>query len=280
MNGRTFIHLFFIVLGAIMAAYAIEAVLIPNNIIDGGVVGISMMIADSTGIALGLLLVALNLPFLYLGYKQIGKTFALSGLFGIVVMSVATRFLHHVEPLTHHEFLSPVFGGLMLGAGIGIVIKNGGLLDGTEAVAILINKKSSFSVGEIVLAVNVMIFSVAWGVYGFDTAMLSLVAYFVAFKTIDLIEKGFSDSKSVYIISENYEEIGSAINDRLGRGVTYLNGEGGFSGNSKKVIFAVITRLEETKLKAIILEKDDQAFLAIADINEVRGGRFKKRDIH
>jgi uncharacterized membrane-anchored protein YitT (DUF2179 family) len=222
----------------------------------------------------------LNLPFLVVGYKQIGKTFALSTLYGVTIMSIGTTLLHPVKPLTYSPFLAPVIGGVILGIGIGLVIRNGGSLDGTEIVAILLSKKLPFSVGEFVMFLNVFILGSAGFVYSWDSAMYSIIAYYIAFKMIDVTIEGFDESKSVWIISDEAREVGDAIMSRLGRGVTYLQGEGGFTGGNKRVIFCVITRLEEAKLKSIVLELDPAAFLAVGNIHDVRGGRFKKRDIH
>jgi uncharacterized membrane-anchored protein YitT (DUF2179 family) len=224
--------------------------------------------------------VLLNLPFLFIGYKQIGKTFALTTLCGVILMSAGTEALVPVPPVTLDPLLAAVFGGMILGTGVGLVIRAGGSLDGTEIVAILLNKKTPFSVGEVVMFFNVFILGSAGFVFGWDHAMYSLIAYYIAFKMIDLTIEGFNESKFVWIISDHYKTIGDALLHRLGRGVTYLNGEGGFSGGSKKVVFCVITRLEEAKLKAIVDELDSSAFLAIGNIHDVRGGRFKKKDIH
>ncbi|TNJ67680.1 YitT family protein [Paenibacillus hemerocallicola] len=270
----------FIFLGAALVSVGLEIFLVPNNIIDGGVVGISIICQHLTGLPLGLFLTLINLPFLLLGYKQIGKTFAISTLYGVIVMSIGTALLHPVEPLTIDPLLAAVFGGIILGIGVGIVIRVGGSLDGTEIVAILLNKKSPFSVGEIVMFFNFFILGSAGFVFGWDRAMYSLIAYYIAFKMIDLTIEGFDESKSVWIISEDAKMLGDAILQRLGRGVTYLNGEGGFSGDDKQVIFAVITRLEQAKLKSIVEELDPGAFLAIGNIHDVKGGRFKKKDIH
>ncbi len=273
-------RIIFITLGATLMAVALEIFLVPNNIIDGGIVGISIIASYLTDVPLGLFLFLLNLPFLFLGYKQIGKTFALSTLYGVSVMSLDTVLLHSVPPLTNNLFLVTVFGGVLLGVGVGLVIRFGGSLDGTEIVAILVNKKTPFSVGEIVMFFNVFIMITAGFVFTWDRAMYSLIAYYIAFKLIDVTIEGFDESKAVWIISEESTEIGEAIMDRLGRGVTYLNGEGAFTGYSKRVIFCVINRLEEAKLKLIVHELDPQAFLAVGNIHDVKGGRFKKKDIH
>jgi len=269
-----------ITLGAALMAVGLEIFLVPNNVIDGGITGISIMLSYVTGWKLGMFLFILNIPFFFIGYKQIGKTFALSTLYGIIILSIGTTLLHPVPAFTQDILLATVFGGIVLGIGVGLVIRYGGSLDGTEILAILFNKKLPFSVGEIIMFFNLFILACAGFVFTWDRAMYSLIAYFVAYKTIDITITGLDESKSVWIISDNAKQIGDAIMNRLGRGVTYINGEGAYSGDDKKVIFCVINRLEEAKLKEIVTENDDSAFLAVADIAEVRGGRFKKKDIH
>ncbi|MFX3636171.1 MAG: YitT family protein [Candidatus Pristimantibacillus sp.] len=275
-----FRRVLFITVGALLVSVGLEIFLVPNHIIDGGIVGISIIVSHLMGMPLGIFLFVLNLPFLVLGYKQIGKTFAMSTLYGVTVMSIGTFLLHPVPPLTEEYFLAAIFGGFILGVGVGLVIRFGGSLDGTEIIAILLNKRLPFSVGEIVMFFNLFILCSAGFVFGWDRAMFSLVAYYIAFKMIDLTIEGFEESKAVWIISEESNEIGSAIMSRLGRGVTYLHGEGGFTGGQKRIIFCVITRLEEAKMKSIVHELDPVAFLAVGNIHDVKGGRFKKRDIH
>ncbi|SCW54436.1 Uncharacterized membrane-anchored protein YitT, contains DUF161 and DUF2179 domains [Paenibacillus tianmuensis] len=271
---------FFIVLGAALVSVGLENFLVPNKIIDGGIVGISIISSHLSGIPIGVFLLLLNLPFLFIGYKQIGKTFALSTLFAVALMSLGTWLLHPVPPLTNDPLLAAVFGGIIVGIGVGMVIRSGGSLDGTEILAIVFSKKMPFSVGEVVMFFNLFILSSAGFVFGWDHAMYSLIAYYIAFKLIDITIEGFDESKSVWIISENSRELGDAIMNRLGRGVTYLQGEGGFTGGNKLVIFCVINRLEEAKLKSIVEETDEAAFLAVGNIHDVQGGRFKKKDIH
>jgi len=277
---KIFQRILLITLGAALMAVGLEIFLVPNNVIDGGITGISIMLSYITGWKLGVFIFILNIPFFFIGYKQIGKTFALSTLYGIIVLSIGTTLLHPVPAFTQDILLATVFGGIVLGMGVGMVIRYGGSLDGTEILAILFNNKLPFSVGEIIMFFNLFILGSAGFLFSWDRAMYSLIAYFVAYKTIDITITGLDESKSVWIISDNAKQIGDAILNRLGRGVTYINGEGAYSGDDKKVIFCVINRLEEAKLKEIVTENDDSAFLAVADIAEVRGGRFKKRDIH
>lgn len=269
-----------IIIGALLMATGLEIFLIPNQVIDGGITGISIMLSHLTGLNLGVFLFLLNLPFVFMGHKQIGKTFAFSTIFGILTLSILTTLFHPIPAFTDDILLATIFGGMALGVGVGLVIRYGGALDGTEILAILVNKKIPFSVGEIVMFFNVFILGAAGFVFSWDRAMYSILAYVIASKAIDTVVNGFEQSKSVWIISEQQEELGEAINSQLGRGVTYLHGEGAYTGDNKKVIFCIINRLEEAKLKSLIEELDPAAFLAVADITEVRGGRFKKRDIH
>lgn len=274
------IKYFWLFIGSIITAVGLEIFLVPNNIIDGGVVGISIMASSLTGQPLGVFLVLLNIPFLYLGYKQIGKTFAISTTFAIISLSVWTSYFHPVAEITHDLFLAAIFGGIVTGLGVGMIIRSGGSLDGTEIVAIIMDKRSGFSVGEIVMFINLFILSSAGLVFGWDRAMYSLVAYFIIAKVIDVVIKGLDESNGVMIITENPDEIAAALMARLGRGVTILHGEGGYTGDPKKVLYCVVTRLEVDKLKAIVLEKDDSSFVTIHQVHDIIGGRFKKKAIH
>ncbi|EKU48148.1 YitT family protein [Staphylococcus massiliensis] len=270
----------FLTIGAVLMAVGLELFLVPNKLLDGGIVGISIILSHLTGVKLGIFIFVLNLPFFFLGYKQIGKTFALSTLYAITVLSVSTALLHPVPPFIQEKFLVTIFGGAILGIGVGLVIRYGGSLDGTEILSILINKKVPFSVGEIVMIINFFIFTVAGFIFTWESAMFSVIAYFIAFKMIDTILLGIDESKAVWVISDEYKEIGEAINARLGRGVTYLHGEGAYSGEDRRVVFCVITRLEEAKLKDIVMELDEKAFLSIGNVSEVYGGHHRKKDIH
>ena len=270
-----------IIIGAVIAAYALEAVLIPNSVIDGGVTGVSIMGNYLFDIPLGILLFVLNIPFIYLGYKQVGKTFALLSI-GIAALSVSTVLLHHIDPIlsANDPLLVVLSGGVMLGVGIGIVLRNGGALDGAEVLAVLVSRKVPFSVGDIILFINAFIFIGAGFIYGLESALYSATTYYIAKIVIDVIQVGLEKSKSVRVVSKHSEEIGAAIQDRLGRGVTYSSGRGGFTNETMDIVTCVITRMEENKLITIIKEKDPGAFVVITDVAEVRGGSFKKRDIH
>ena len=268
-----------IILGAALSSVGLEIFLIPNNIIDGGIVGISIMSSYLTHFPLGIFTFGLNLPFLIMGYRQIGKTFVLSTLFAIICLSVGVSLLHPISGLTHDVFLAAIFGGIINGAGVGLIIRAGGSLDGTEMIAIIFDKKISFSIGEIVMFFNVFILGSAGFLYGWDRAMYSLVTYFIAFKVIDIVVEGFDSSKGVMIVSDCYSDIAAALTDRLGRGVTLLEGQGGYSKLETTVIYVVVSRLEITKLKSIVLGFDSDALITIGNV-EVAGKKYRKKAIH
>jgi uncharacterized membrane-anchored protein YitT (DUF2179 family) len=267
-------------IGSIIYAAGLEIFLIPNNVIDGGVVGIAIMASHFTHLPLGLFLIVINLPFVYLGYKQIGKTFTLSTIFAIVSLSYWSNIFLPIPGLTNDLFLASVFGGIIVGIGVGLIVRYGGSLDGTEIVAILLDKRTSFSVGEVVMMMNLFILSTAGLVFGWDRAMYSLVAYFIASKVIDITIEGLDESKAVFIVSDKSEDIADALMARLGRGVTVLQGKGGYSGAEKSILYVVITRLEIAKLKSLVADHDDNAFITVNDVHDVMGGAFRKRAIH
>lgn len=269
-----------LIIGSLIYSAGLEIFLVPNNIIDGGIVGISIMASYLTGIPFGVYMLVLNLPFLYLGYKQIGKTFAISTIISIIALSIFSEFLEPVPRITEDYFLAAIFGGIIAGAGVGLVIRQGGSLDGTEITAIILDRKTSFSVGEVVMFFNLFILGAAGFVFGWDKAMYSLVAYFIISKMIDVVLKGLDESYAVMIVSDEYEEIADALMHRLGRGVTYLHGQGAYTGDDKQVLYCVVTRLEVVKLKEIALEKDEAAFVTINPVHDIVGGRFKKKSVY
>ncbi len=269
-----------IFIGSVIAAVGLEIFLIPNSIIDGGIVGISIITSFITDLPMGLFTFLFNIPFLFIGYKQIGKTFVITSLFAIISFSIFTLIFHPVPGLTDDILLATVFGGIILGAGVGLILRYGGSIDGTEIIAIIFTRGSMFSIGQIVLICNVIIFTFAAFVLGWDRALYSMLAYFLAHKTIDIVIEGFDEAKAVMIITENADEIASAINDRLGRGVTYLEGKGAYSKDKKEVLYSVVSRLEVSKLVSIINDKDKNAFVTIHDVSDVMGGTQRKRAIH
>lgn len=270
------------IIGALIYTIGLDLFLVPNTIIDGGVVGISLMAATLSGYSFSIFVVLINLPFLYLGYRVIGKSFTLSTLFAIVWMAIFSLFAHDVAPVTTDPFLGSIFGGIILGIGVGLIIRNGGSLDGSEVVSIIFDNRSSFSVGELVMGMNLVILGAAGFVYSWNSAMYSLIAYFIAYKMIDVTITGLEESKGVMIITDesNSPAIADALNARLGRGVTVLYGEGGYLKQPKHALYSVVTRLEITKLKDIVYETDPSAFITISDVHDVFGGQFGKKNIH
>jgi uncharacterized membrane-anchored protein YitT (DUF2179 family) len=269
----------FLILGSILVSVGLEIFLIPNNIIDGGMTGISIMASHITKIELGVFIFILNLPFVIVGYKQIGKTFAISTVFSVTCLSIGVTLLHPVPGLTQDILLATIFGGVIMGAGVGLIIRNGGSLDGTEIIAIILEKRSPFSIGEIVMFFNLFILGSSGFMFGWDRAMYSLIAYFIAFKTIDITVEGLNESKSVIIVSEKHKDISEAIMARLGRGITLLDGKGAYSGTKTNVIYVVLSRLEIAKLKNIVNGFDEDALITITSV-EGAGKRYKKKAIH
>ena len=259
------------ILGALIYTVGLDLFLVPNSIIDGGIVGISLMAAELSGISFSIFVVPFNLPFLYLG-------FTLSTLFSIIWMAIFSTIAHRFTPITTDPFLGAIFGGIILGIGVGLIIRNGGSLDGSEIVAIIFDKRSTFSVGEIVMAMNLVILGAAGFVYSWNSAMYSLIAYFIAYKMIDVTITGLEESKGVMIITDadNSKIIADALNANLNRGVTIMYGEGGYLKQPKHVLYSVVTRLEITRLKDTVYEVDPTAFITIQDVHDVFGGRFTK----
>lgn len=277
---KTIKKYFLFELGAFLAATGLEEFLVPNKIIDGGITGVSIISSYLSNLPLGIFIFILNIPFLIFGYKQIGKTFMISTLFSVTSLAFWVSFLHPVPSITNDMLLATVFGGMILGIGVGIIIRYGGSLDGTEIIAIFLNKRTSFSVGEIVMFFNLFIFAGAGFVFGWDRAMYSVIAYFIAYKMMDITIDGLDESKAVFIVSKKSTEIAEVITARLGRGVTFLEAKGGFTGTPKNAIYSVVTRLEIVKLKTIVNDIDPEAFVTISDVADVMGGKHKKRNIH
>lgn len=268
-----------IIVGAALYSIGLEIFLIPNNVIDGGTVGISIMINHFTQIPLGVLTFIINVPFFIIGYKQIGKTFTISTLFSVICYSIGISILKPIPGITNDILLASVFGGVIVGLGVGIIIRSGGSTDGTEIIAIILDKRSSFSVGQIVMFFNFFILAAAGFIFGWDRSMYSLMAYFIAIKIIDIIVEGLDESKAVIIISEKQDDISRAIMARLGRGITLLNGKGGYMGAPQEVIYVIVSRLEIFKLKSIVYGFDENALMTIGNV-ETLGKGFKKRAIH
>ncbi|WP_420869793.1 YitT family protein [Cohnella ginsengisoli] len=270
-----------VIIGAFITAYGLEAVLIPNNVSDGGVTGLSIVGSELIELPLGLLIAVLNIPFIFLGYKQIGKSFAINSVLGIASLAIGTITMHHIKPILEGDtLLVTVVGGIIIGFGMGLALRNGGALDGIDMLAVLLSRKLPFGTSDLILFLNAFVFIVVSTVFGLQGAIMSGIAYYIASKVIHIVEEGLSGAKTFKIISKHPETMVETIRDRLGRGATYNVVEGGYSNEQFKEITCVINRLEESKMKEIIYEIDPSAFVMVYDVAEVKGGNFKKHDIH
>ncbi len=272
---RFLLSLFLITIGAVISAASLELILIPNSMIDGGMNGISIIINKLFGGPLGLIIFIVNLPFLILGYKHLGKKFLIKAGYAMILFSILLEVFNKYNPLIDDTLLATVYGGIMLGFGVGLIIKEGGCLDGTEIVAILLTKKRSLSVGQVVFGFNIVIYSLAIFVFGADRALYSLLTYFVSYKVIDVVSDGLNSAKAAFIITDDGTEIASAILKKLGRTVTLLSGEGIVSHGDKQVLYTVITRFEVSVLRDILDEVSASSFVTIFDVSEIIGNHIK-----
>ena len=271
---KTLISFIMLTVGAILSAYALETFLIPNTILDGGVTGISIIISKLTKIPLSFLVLILNIPLIYIGYKNMGKSFLIKAVYSMVLFSIFLSYFGYFESVTEQILLATVYGGALLGVGVGLVIHFGGCIDGTESVALVISKKTYLSVGQIVLIFNLIIYSVAGIIFGIDRAMYSLLTYFITFKVIDFVSEGIDQTKSALIITEKGTDMANEIYKRLGRTVTKIKGSGLISGE-KEVLYCVLTRMEVSVLKKICNEMDESSFISISDVSEIIGEHIK-----
>ena len=268
--------LFFITIGAFITAFALESFLLPNKVIDGGIIGISMIVNQLTHWNLGLLIIILNTPFILLAFKKMGKMFVFLTAYANIILAFALNIFHHYK-VTNDITLATVFGGIVLGIGVGLILKNESSLDGTEILSLLVSKKFGCSVGEFIMGINVIIYLAAGKVFSWESAMYSILTYFIASKVIDAVMEGLNSSKSVRIISDDAGLIGNALIEKLDISITYLKGIGGYSGQDKDIIYCVISRLELPKMIEITKEIDSHAFISVVDVHETYGGRFRKR---
>src|SRR5215203_971938 len=275
-----FSDLLFITLGILSATFGLKGFLIPNNFIDGGATGIALLIRQLTGAGLGVMLILVNIPFLLLGLGVIGKNFAIKATLAITGLALAAAFIN-LDPVTDDKLLVAIFGGFFLGAGIGLTIRGGAVIDGTEVVALYLSKRFGTTVGDIITIINIIIFAVAAYFISIDIALYAMVTYLAASKTVDFVIEGIEEYTGVTIISPHNEEIKEMIINKLGRGITVYKGKGGFGKmghtDDKNIIYTVITRLEISKLNTEIQKIDRNAFVIMTTIKDVKGGMIKKR---
>jgi uncharacterized membrane-anchored protein YitT (DUF2179 family) len=278
------LQLLLLLAGVFSAALGLKGFLLPNGFIDGGVTGISLLVSQLSGMSLSLLIIVINIPFIILGYYQLGPAFALRTLLTILCLSGALLVVSF-PPLTQDKLLIAVFGGFFLGAGVGLAMRGGGVLDGTEILAVYISRKLPGSIGDIILIINVLIFGVAAWLLSVETALYSILAYLSAARTVDFVLVGIEEYTSLTIISFHSTEIRQLITDKLHRGATVYECTQGFGSHGHQhlkieAIFTVITRLEVISLVKEIHAIDPQAFVVMQSVSDARGGLIKKRALH
>lgn len=270
----------FIFFGIFAAAFGLESFLLPNRFIDGGATGISLLVSEITEIPLAILIIFVNIPFLFMAYKTIGKQFAIKTLLAILGLAMVLALINFPE-VTQDKLLVAVFGGFFLGAGIGMSIRGGSVLDGTEILAIYLSKKLGVKIGDVIILINIFIFLAAAYLLSIEAALYSMLTYLAASKTLDFVVDGIEEYTGVTIISSKSEAIRQMISEKLGRGLTIYKASGGYgkkgAQNEYDVIYTVITRLEIRKLTVEIERIDEKAFVVMSSINDTRGGMIKKR---
>lgn len=273
-----------IVLGVFSAGFGLNGFLLPNSFIDGGVTGISLLVAEITQQPLSILIILINLPFLLIGFSQIGKRFALKSVLAIIALAAVVHFIHY-PTITSDKLLIAVFGGFFLGAGIGLAMRGGAVLDGTEILAIYLSKRISSTIGDVILIFNVIIFSFGAYILSIEVALYAVLTYLAASKTIDFVIEGVEEYIGVSIISEESDAVRLMIINEMQRGVTIYSGKRGFTPAGENpenidVIYTVITRLEISRLKSEIDAIDKNAFIIMNSVKDTIGGMIKKRPLH
>jgi uncharacterized membrane-anchored protein YitT (DUF2179 family) len=270
----------FIVLGIVAAGFGLNGFLLPNSFIDGGVTGISLLLTELTQLPLSVLIVLINLPFIFLSYFTLGKSFAIKTLLAIIGLGICVAFVHF-PIITNDKLLVSIFGGIFLGAGIGLTIRGGGVIDGTEVLAIYVSKKIGVTIGDVIIIFNVAIFGSAAFLLSIETALYAMITYFVASKTLDFIVEGIDEYIGVTIVSPHCKEMRDMIVQTMGRGVTIYKGAKGVGKTGERddldIIYTVITRLEINKLNTEIEKISPTAFVVMTSVKDTRGGMIKKK---
>jgi len=274
---------FFIVIGVFSAGFGLKGFLLPNSFIDGGAMGISLLISETTHISLSILIVIVNLPFIVLGYSSLGKQFALKSILAIVALALSVHFIPY-PVITSDKLLIAVFGGFFLGGGIGMAIRGGTVIDGTEVLAIYLSKKTGLTIGDVILLFNIIIFSFGAYILSIEVALYAMLTYMAASKTVDFIIEGIEEYTGITIISVKSEKIRLMITENLGRGVTVYSGKGGFGNHGATqtefdILYTVVTRLEIARIKTEIDRIDQNAFIVMNSIKDTKGGMIKKRPL-
>ena len=271
---------FFILLGIMAAGFGLTGFLLPNKFIDGGVTGVSLLLTELTQLPFSALLILINIPFIFLSYFTLGKSFAIKTLLAIIGLGLCVALIHF-PIITNDKLLVAVFGGIFLGAGIGLTIRGGGVIDGTEVLAIYISKKMGVTIGDIIIIINVIIFGSAAFLLSIETALYSMITYFAASKTLDFIIEGIDEYIGVTIVSSHCKEMRDMIVQTMGRGVTVYKGTKGVGKRGERddldIIYTVITRLEINKLNTEIEKISPTAFVVMTSVKDTKGGMIKKK---
>jgi uncharacterized membrane-anchored protein YitT (DUF2179 family) len=266
--------------GIASAAFGLESFLLPNNFIDGGATGISLLISEISSVPLYILLLLINIPFIFLGYKVVSRNFAIKTAIAITGLSLCVAFIHFPE-VTHDKLLVSVFGGFFLGAGIGLSVRGGAVIDGTEVLAIFLSRKLGTTIGDIIIVFNILVFSAAAYLLSVETALYSMITYLVASRTLDFVIEGIDEYTGVTIVSSHNTRIRKMIMEKMGRGLTVYKGSRGFGSHGERndidIIYTVITRLELNKLNTEIVKIDPNAFVVMHSVKDTKGGMIKKR---
>ena len=272
----------YIIIGVFSAGFGLKGFLLPNNFIDGGATGISLLLENITSLNLGILLVIVNLPFIYLASKTIGNKFAIRSIIAITFLALVVHFVDY-PTITEDKLLIAVFGGFFLGLGIGMSMRGGSVIDGTEVLAIYLGRKLSLTIGDVLLLINILIFSVGAYVLSIETALYAILTYLAAAKTVDFVVDGVEEYVGVTIVSNKHRELRLMITQKLRRACTIYAGKGGYgkNGNSydKDIIYTVITRLELAKLQTEIDKIDRNAFIIMGVVKDLKGGMIKKKPL-
>ncbi len=274
---------FLIITGIFLAAFGFKGFLLTNHFIDGGATGISLLISALSGIPLSILIVCVNLPFIIMAYRVVGKVFTIKTSLAIAGLAIVLATVEFPN-ITNDNLLVAIFGGFFLGAGIGFAVRGGSVIDGTEVLAIYLSRRFGTTLGDIIMIINVMIFSAAAYLLGVEVALYSMITYLSASKTLDFIVEGLEEYTGVTIVSEHCEEIRQMLIQEMGRGVTVYKGKKGYGKrgetNDREIIYTVITRLEVSKLNLELEKIDPEAFVVMTSVKDTKGGMIKKRPLH
>jgi uncharacterized membrane-anchored protein YitT (DUF2179 family) len=263
-----------IILGACIVGSSINSLILPNHIADGGVTGIAIILHYLFGFPAGITIFLLNLPLFIMGLRIVGRRFLIYSIIGVAVLSFTLDATSNITALTHDTLLASIFGGVLSGIGMGLIFRSQGSLGGTDILAVFFNRTTQFSVGQILLGIDALIFLVTALLFTPETAMYAMIYMFIATRVIDLVQEGINHSKSVMIVTGKPQQIAQVIMSRLNRGVTFISGTGAFSGQPKNIVYCVISRAELSQIKDIVRENDPQSFMAISEVPEVVGEGF------